>query len=140
MRYLGLDIGDRRIGVAMSDPTGLIARPVDRIVREDDNQALNAIEELVVKNQVGKVVVGMPYSMSGNVGPAATHVQEFISALATVIKVPIVTWDERLSTVAAQRSLFDSGVKKTRQKDLRDAVAAALILQGYLDRQRYQTT
>jgi putative Holliday junction resolvase len=139
MRFLGLDVGERRIGLALSDPTGLIARPFDHILREDINQALSAVVNLVEQYQVGTVVVGMPYSLAGQVGPAALSVQDFIDALVPMVKVPVVTWDERLSTVAAQRSMSASGVKKKRQKDLRDAVAAALILQGYLDRQHNQT-
>jgi putative Holliday junction resolvase len=139
MRSLGLDVGERRIGVAMSDPTGLIASPVDHILNDEIDQAIRAVAGLVEKYQVERVVVGMPYSLTGQAGPAAVSVQKFIEELHAVIKVPVVTWDERLSTVAAQRSMSASRVKKKRQRDLRDAVAAALILQGYLDYQRNLT-
>jgi putative Holliday junction resolvase len=136
MRFLGLDVGDRRIGLALSDPTGLIASPFDRLIREDTNRTLTEVVSIVEKYQVGTIVVGMPYSLAGQVGHAAQLVQEFINALLPMIKIPVVTWDERLSTVAAQRSMSDCGVKRKRQRDLRDAVAAALILQGYLDHLR----
>jgi putative holliday junction resolvase len=138
MRSLGLDVGERRIGVAMSDPTGLIASPVDHIFNDEIDQSIRAVAGLVEKFQVEQVVVGMPYSLTGQAGPAAMSVQRFVEELRTVIKVPVLTWDERLSTVAAQRSMSASGVKKKRQRDLRDSVAAALILQGYLDFQRNQ--
>jgi putative Holliday junction resolvase len=139
MRYLGLDVGDRRIGLSLSDPTGLIASPLKHLVIDSDNQALDEVAKIVEQYKVDRVLVGMPYTLAGQIGPAAESVQEFIDALVKRICVPVVAWDERLSTVAAQRSLSESGVKRKRQEDLRDAVAAALILQGYLDNQRSQT-
>ena len=120
----------------MSDPDGIIASPLETILIDTEEGAIEAIVRLAGEYQVGSVVAGMPYSLSGAAGPAAAKVQEFVAKLAAKLKVPITTWDERLSTVAANRSMRDSGVKRSKQKGLRDAVAAALILEAYLDRQR----
>ncbi|MCX8126395.1 MAG: Holliday junction resolvase RuvX, partial [Dehalococcoidia bacterium] len=92
-----------------------------------------AIARLVHQYQAEGIVVGMPYSLSGSVGPAAKSVQDFIDGLSQRLPVKVVTWDERLSTVAADRSMREAGVKKKRRDHLRDAVAAALVLQGYLN-------
>ena len=136
MRCLGLDIGDRRIGVALSDPEGILASPFTIIERTEDSQALAAIIEIINKQDVGQVIVGLPRSLGGSLGEQAEKVREFADRLAGQIKVPLEYRDERLTTVMAQRLKRASGGKKTRGKARYDAQAAALILQGYLDEGR----
>jgi putative Holliday junction resolvase len=133
MRCLGLDIGDRRIGVALSDPDGILASPLTVIERTEDSQALAAIIEIINKQDVGQVIVGLPRSLDGTLGGQAEKVREFAQKLAGQIKVPLEYRDERLTTVMARRLKRASGGKKTREKARYDAQAAALILQGYLD-------
>lgn len=136
MRCLGLDIGDRRIGVALSDPEGILASPLTVIERTEDSQALAAIIEIINKQDVGQVVVGLPRSLDGSLGGQAEKVKDFVDRLARQIKVPLEYRDERLTTVMAQRFKRASGGKKTREKARYDAQAAALILQDYLDEGR----
>ncbi|MBT9149631.1 MAG: Holliday junction resolvase RuvX [Dehalococcoidia bacterium] len=134
MRFLGLDVGDKRIGVAMSDPLGILASALTLIEGKSDSAALEAILDLVEKNEVGCVVVGLPRSMDGSVGKQAARVDAFVKELSKLTDVPIKMWDERLSTIAADRLLRDAGRDRHQIKNRRDAVAAAVILQGYLDR------
>jgi putative Holliday junction resolvase len=133
MRNLGLDIGDRRIGVALSDAEGILASPFTIIERADDSKALAAIADIVSKQGVGRVIVGLPRSLDGTLGQQAEKVREFAHKLADNIKVPLEYRDERLTTVMAQRLKRASGGRKGRVKPRYDAQAAALILQGYLD-------
>lgn len=133
MRAMGLDIGDRRIGVAISDPEKILASPLVTIIRDSDDKAINAIVKLVDTHKVGRIVVGLPYSLDGSIGRQASKVMDFIKRLSTATNVEIETRDERLSTVAVERMLAKAGVKSMRSKSRRDAAAAAFILQGYLD-------
>ena len=127
---MGLDIGDRWIGVAMSDPQGILASPLTIINRTDEQSAVNAIITIIEQNQVGVVVAGLPISMNGSIGSQAEKVQDFIRELSQHTEVPIEFRDERLTTVSAQKLM-----KMTRKggKVRDDAMAAALILQAYLD-------
>jgi putative Holliday junction resolvase len=136
MRCLGLDIGDRRIGVALSDPGGILASPFSIIERTDDGQAIAAIADIINKEQVGKIVVGLPLSLDGTLSGQAEKVKEFADRLAEQIKIPLEYRDERLTTVLAQRLKRASGGKKGRGKPRYDSQAAALILQSYLDESR----
>jgi putative Holliday junction resolvase len=136
MRCLGLDIGDRRIGVALSDPDGILASPLTVIERTDDSQALAAIGEIINKQRVGQVVVGLPRSLDGSLGQQAEKVGDFAQKLAEQVEVLVDYRDERLTTVMAQRLKRASGGKKTKGKARYDAQAAALILQSYLDEGR----
>lgn len=129
-RSLGLDIGDRWIGVAMSDPQGILASPLTIIDRTDEPSDINAILAIIDQNQVGAVVVGLPLSMKGSIGSQAEKVQGFAQELSEHTKIPIEYRDERLTTVEAQRLMK---MTKKGRKDRDDAVAAALILQEYLD-------
>ncbi len=129
-RSLGLDIGDRRIGVAMSDPGGILASPLTIINRTDEKSDIDVILALVDQNQVGVVVVGLPLSMNGSIGPQAEKVQDFARQLSKHLEVPIEFRDERLTTVDARR-IIKMNRKSRKTKD--DAMAAALILQSYLD-------
>jgi len=133
MRCLGLDIGDRWIGVALSDPGGVLASPLTIIERTDDSQALEAIADIITKQDVGQVVVGLPLSLDGTLSGQAEKVKEFTDKLAEQIKIPLEYRDERLTTVMAQRLKQASGGKKGRGKVRYDSQAAAVILQSYLD-------
>ena len=130
MRSLGLDIGDKRIGVALSDPQGILASPLTIINRRDDRADIEAIVNIVSQNQVGRIIVGLPLSMDGTIGVQAEKVKAFTQQLSNHTEVPVEFRDERLTTVSAKRLM--QTVRKTR-KTRDDAVAAALILQGYLD-------
>ncbi len=130
-RRLGLDIGDRKIGVALSDPGGILASPLT-IIRRSDNQAdVAALIEVIAGHQVGQIVVGLPRSMDGSIGTQAEKVITFTEELSRHTDVPVDFRDERLSTVSARR-LLRMG-RKTKGKIEDDAAAAAVILQSYLD-------
>ena len=132
-RSLGLDIGDRWIGVAMSDPRGILASPLSIIDRTGEPPDVNAILTIIEQNSVEVVVVGLPLSMKGGIGPQAEKVRDFVRRLSEHTRIPIEFRDERLTTVDAQRIIrMNRKSRKTRD----DAVAAALILQGYLDEGR----
>jgi putative Holliday junction resolvase len=133
MRHLGLDIGDKRIGVAISDAEQILASPLTTIIRDNDEQAITAIVKLLTKYQVEKIIIGLPYSLSGNVGNQAIKVKAFTDILSQHTTTEIEFRDERLSTVAVERLLIDAGKKSQKRKEQRDAAAAAYILQGYLD-------
>lgn len=130
MRCLSLDLGDRRIGVALSDPEGILASPFTIINRRDETADIEAILNIINTQQVEQIIVGLPRSMDGSLGKQAEKVKTFTQKLRENTKVPIEFRDERLTTVSAKRLM--QAVKKTkRARD--DAIAAALILQGYLD-------
>jgi len=135
MRSLGLDIGDKRIGVAIGDPSGILASPLNTIVRRpDDETTIDEILAIVDKHDVERIVVGIPYSMSGDIGTQASKVMDFITKLSKYAQgISIETWDERLSTVAAQRLMASANRRGKAAKAQRDAAAAAYMLQGYLD-------
>lgn len=133
MRHLGLDIGDRKIGIAISDAEQILASPLTTIIRNDDEQAIHAILALVDKYQVSKIIIGLPYSLNGNIGNQAGKVKVFVDKLAQRTNVEIELRDERLSTVAVERLLMEAGMKGQKRREQRDAAAAAFILQGYLD-------
>ena len=132
MRSLGLDVGDRKIGVALSDPLGIVASPLTIINVSDTATAISDILNVVSRNQVGQIIVGLPCSMDGSIGQQAKKVQAFVAELCEQTRVPVEFMDERLSTVAAKRLM--QGTKKTGKKNRDDDdVAAAIILQCYLD-------
>ena len=133
MRLLALDVGDRRVGVAVSDPLGLVARPLTVIVRRSREEDYRAIARLVTEYEATGVVVGHPVNMSGDVGPQARRVERYASGLAEHLHVPLVLWDERLSTAEAEGLLREAGESSREYRGRLDAVAAAVILQSYLD-------
>lgn len=137
-RILGLDIGERRIGVAVSDELGMIASPVGMIRRESD--VARELRALVAQYQAVRLVAGLPVGLSGREGPQAVAVREFTDTLAGEIDLPIDYWDERLSTTVAERTLIEDGTRPNNRKNKIDAVAAAVILQGYLENQRWLKT
>ena len=133
MRNLGLDIGDKRIGVALSDPLGILASPLTIIHRQDEAADFEAIASIITQYQVGQIIVGLPYSMDGNLGEQAKKVKAFVGRLSGHIEIPLEFRDERLSTVSAKRLMREARTKKTSSRIHDDAAAAAIILQGYLD-------
>ncbi len=135
-RSLGLDIGDKRIGVALSDPGGVLASPLTIIERKDAELDIRAITDIVDQHQVGQIVVGFPRSMDGSIGKQAQKTKAFIQRLSGHTDVPIEFRDERLTTVSAKRLKRATGTRKTRKKARYDAMAAAIILQDYLDEGR----
>ena len=136
MRSLGLDIGDKRIGVALSDPDGVLATPFTIISRKDDAADIEAIISIANQQQVGQIIVGLPRSMDGSLGRQAEKVTDFTRKLCNCVEVPVEFRDERLTTVSARRLMREARPRKTRKKVRDDAVAAAVILQSYLDETR----
>jgi putative holliday junction resolvase len=136
-RRLGIDVGSVRVGVALSDPDGVLATPLATVPRDlEDASDLRAIAGMVTEHDVVQVVVGLPRTLAGREGPAALAAQEFAAALAAVLDVPVALVDERLTTVVATRQLRESGRRGRRQRAVVDQVAAVGILQGWLDAQR----
>jgi putative Holliday junction resolvase len=135
MRILALDHGTVRVGVAVSDELGMIARPLEFIPAERWDGFMTRFNQLVAELKPEQIIVGLPRNMDGSLGPAAEKVREFIAKLRETITVPIRTWDERLTSVQAQRLLREAGHKAKDQKGKVDATAAAVLLQSYLDSQ-----
>jgi putative Holliday junction resolvase len=133
MRVLALDVGDKRIGVAISDPSQVLARSLKVIERGSRQQDFVAVARLVEKYEVEKVVVGYPRSLDGTVGEQAEKVERYAAGLAESLTVPVLLWDERLSTVSAERLMREAGLRGKKKRERVDAVAAAVILQDYLD-------
>ncbi|GAB4400722.1 MAG: Holliday junction resolvase RuvX [Anaerolineales bacterium] len=138
MIVMGLDVGRRRIGVAASDPTGFLAsgvRVIQRVSLQKDVEAVRSLAESLGAEQI---VVGHPLSMSGEVGPQAEETERFVEALRACVSVPVVLWDERLSTLEADRRMQEAGVSGRKRRQRVDVAAAILILQSYLDHMRGQ--
>jgi putative holliday junction resolvase len=131
-RILAVDLGTRRIGLALSDPTRSVAAPLDTLIHRQRGKDLAAVVALAASHEIGRIVVGWPRNMDGTSGPAAKQAEAFAEALRRIVSVPVDLWDERLSTVAAERTLRDAGVRRDRRGMVRDRVAASLILQAYL--------
>ncbi|MCK4964469.1 MAG: Holliday junction resolvase RuvX [Dehalococcoidia bacterium] len=136
MRALGLDVGERRIGVALSDAEGILAVALTVIETKSDDDALRQIIALAHEHEVERIVVGLPLSLDGSLGPQAQKVRLFTESLEGCTELPVVAWDERYSTADAERVLVEAGVRRDKRKKRIDSVAAAFILQGYLDRER----
>jgi len=135
MRVVGIDLGSRRIGVAVSDPTGLIASPYEVVERSP--RSYDEIRRIVEEVEAERVVVGLPLSLSGGEGPAAVAAREEAAALSEVLApVPVETYDERLTTVSANRSMMDLKMKADARKRVVDKVAAAVMLQSWLESKR----
>jgi putative Holliday junction resolvase len=135
-RLIGLDVGDATIGVAVSDELGLTAQGIAVIRRATLESDLHRLEQLLTPYQPERFVVGLPLNMNGTVGPQAKKVQAFVEALGSHFGLPVDTWDERLSTVAARRVLGEAELSRAKRRRVIDKVAAAFILQGYMDRWR----
>ncbi len=139
MRIMGLDFGSKTVGVAMSDELLITAQGLDTIRRESENKlrkTLQKIEELVKEYKVEKIVLGLPKNMNGTIGDRAEKSLEFKETLERRCNVPVIMWDERLTTVEAHRTMITTGVKRQDKDKYVDCIAAVLILQGYLDMER----
>ena len=139
MRIMGLDYGSKTVGVAISDALGLTAQGIEIIRRTQENklrQTLARIEALVKEYEVTAIVLGFPKNMNNTIGDRAEKSLAFKEMLERRTGKPVILWDERLTTIAAERMLMESGVRRENSKAVIDKVAAALILQGYLDSQR----
>lgn len=136
MRILGLDVGDRRIGVAISDELALFAQGLFVLERRALAADMAALREVIGDYEVGQVVVGMPRNMNGSYGPQADKTAVFIDRLERSCNLPCIAWDERLTTQQAERVLITANQRRSKRKAVRDKLAAQLILQSYLDHQR----
>ena len=132
-RYLGLDVGDVRIGVALSDETATLASGLPTLKRVGPRKDVKAVAALVREHGVGEVVVGMPRRLDGTVGPQAEKVVLFMADLRVSVGVPVLEWDERFTSVMATQALIEGGVSRRDRKKSVDQVSAVLILQNYLD-------
>ncbi len=135
-RLLGLDVGTKTIGMALSDVTRSVATPFETIRRTKFTVDAKTIREVVEKNQVGALVIGFPLNLDGSEGPRAQSTRAFARNLAAHVDVPMVLWDERLSTAAVERHLIEADASRKRRAEVIDRMAAAYILQGALDRLR----
>lgn len=136
MRVMGLDYGSKTIGVAISDPLGLIAQGIEIIRREEENKlrkSLRRIEELIKEYQVEEIVLGFPKNMNNTIGERAEKSLQLKETLERRCKLPVIMWDERLTTVEANRTLMESKVRRENRSKYVDMIAAVFILQGYLD-------
>ncbi len=133
MRILALDHGTKRIGIALSDELKMIAQPLEFAPAEPFANFLARLKELLREKEVELILVGMPRNMDGTYGPAAMKVQEFVAALKGAVTVPIKTWDERLTSTMANRILIQGNVRRDKRKQAVDKMAAAILLQSYLD-------
>ena len=141
MRILGLDYGSKTVGVAVSDPLGFTAQGVEIIRRKSENkmrQTLARIEELIAQYQVEEIVLGLPKNMNNTLGDRAEKSLELKETLERRTGLPVVMWDERLTTVSANRVLMETGVRRENRKEHVDEIAAVFILQGYLDYLAYK--
>lgn len=137
MRVMGLDFGSKTVGVAISDPLGITAQPIEIVRRKSENklrQTLARLEELIKEYQVTQLVLGLPKNMNNTLGERAEKSLEFKEMLERRTGLPVVMWDERLTTVEANRTLMEGNVRRENRGRYVDAIAAVLILQGYLDR------
>jgi putative Holliday junction resolvase len=130
MRKIGLDVGDKRIGVAVSDALGLTAQGINTIDRKG---SIEALKKIIAEYEVDSIIVGIPKMLNGTIGIQGEKVMEFINELKKAISLPVTLWDERLSTLAAERALLEANVRRKKRKSLRDKVSAIVILQNYLD-------
>lgn len=135
-RFLGLDVGQRRIGVAVSDPTGVLATPAGPLQGRQRSKALTVIAARCTEAGIGTIVVGLPYTLDGRIGPQAEQTLKFVAALRRTTAVPVITWDERFSTDRAREILRDQGVPAAAWPNRIDSIAAAVMLQSYLDARR----
>ena len=130
MRTMALDVGEKTVGIAVTDELGISASPRETLRR--DGSELDRLERIVKEDQVGEVVVGLPISLNGTLGPSAQKVLTFVEALRARLEVPIETWDERLTTAEAEKMLIAADTRRAKRRQVIDQIAATLILQGYL--------
>ena len=136
MRLMGLDVGDKRIGIALSDEGAIIASPRETLLRKSNAKDITHLLELADREEVSEILVGMPLSLNGSSGPQAQKVARFVEALRARTPITVTCWDERFTTVDAEQALIEGEVSREKRRGLVDRVAAALILQSYLDARR----
>jgi putative Holliday junction resolvase len=139
MRIIGIDYGEKRIGIAISDPLGITAQGLPTIERTNIQEDLQKILNIIREKEVGEIVVGLPKHMNNSLGEKAQEVLAFVNLLKKHSNLPVSTIDERLSTVRAQRALLEGNLSRKKRKDRVDTIAAQLILQDYLDRIKIKT-
>ena len=137
MRIMSLDVGSRTIGIACSDALLMTAQGIEAIRRTSLEKDFNRLQELIAEYEVHELVVGMPKNMNGTKGERAEKTEEFVEKMKEVIDLPVSYWDERLSTVMAERQLIAADVSRKKRKSVIDKMAAVVILQGYLDRLQF---
>lgn len=135
MRTMALDVGEKTVGIAVSDELGITASPRETLRR--DGSELERLAGLVTAEEVGEIVVGLPISLNGTLGPSAQRTLAFVEQLRARVTVPVVTWDERLTTAEAEKMLIAADMRRSRRRQVIDQVAAALILQNYLSRKAF---
>ena len=140
MRIMGLDIGSKRIGLALSDELGIIAQAFSTLNRTTEEKDIDELLTIAKRNNVEKIVVGLPKNMNGSIGKSAQKILAFVQKLKNVSNIQIEFWDERLSTVAINRTLIEANLSRCRRKEVTDKLAAAYILQGYLDKRRLNSS
>ena len=133
MKILGIDYGEKRIGLALSDISNTVARSLKVLKRNATRSWLGEIKAIVDKNKIEKIVIGLPKNMNGSIGEKGKEVLAFVKVLGKVVRVPIVTWDERLTTVSAEKVLRQAELSRKKRKDILDKLSACIILQNYLD-------
>ncbi|HZG16862.1 MAG TPA: Holliday junction resolvase RuvX [Candidatus Bathyarchaeia archaeon] len=133
MRIMGLDVGERTIGVAVSDEMGWTAQGVETIQRQSNEKDFTRLQALIQEYQITEIVVGLPKNMNGTIGPSGEICKAFAEKVAARTSLPVHLWDERLTTMAAQKMLIAADVSRQKRKKVIDKMAAVLILQGYLD-------
>jgi len=136
MRIMGLDVGDKTIGVAISDELKLTAQGIEVIRRKSLSVDILRLTELIKEYNVEAIVIGLPKNMNGTIGPRAILVKEFAEYFQEMVSLPVSFWDERLTTVAAEKTLLEADVSRKKRRQVIDKMAAMLILQGYLDFKR----
>lgn len=138
MRILGLDVGTKTIGVAISDEFGCTAQGIETIPIDEEKKqfGLPVLESIINEYSVDKIVVGLPKNMNGTIGPRGEASKEFAKMIEDKFKLPVVLWDERLTTVAAERLLIEADMSRKKRKKVIDKMAAVMILQGFLDSQK----
>jgi putative Holliday junction resolvase len=133
MRILGLDVGDRTIGVAVCDPLGLTAQGITTVKRKSEVLDIEEIAKICKEYNVESIVSGLPKNMNGTIGPQGEKVQNFCEKLKETLNLEVKMWDERLTTVAANRAMLEGDLSRSKRKKIVDKIAATFILQGYLD-------
>ena len=138
MKYMGLDVGSKTIGIAVSDDFGWTAQPVTTIMRKKKDDDFANIVKLIDEHGITELIVGLPKNMNGSIGTSAQKVMEFADFLKSNLNIPISFWDERMSTQAVTRTLLEADVSRKKRKKVIDKLAAVYILQGFLDFKEFQ--
>jgi putative Holliday junction resolvase len=133
-RIMGVDYGQRRIGLALSDPTQIVSSSLMTIANRGNNAVVLELRGIVSENSISAIVVGMPLNMNGSVGPRGKEAMDFMNVVSERLQLPVIPWDERWTSVSAQQVLIQSGKSPSRNKDKIDRIAAAILLQAFLDR------